>query len=315
MRTLPESEECTAAKGRLRNAQGGKTLADAMLAAGLLGSLALLPLVVVQGKATLRRAPYLPPAQPPHCGEVEGEGPIIRLLAIGESTVAGVGLKHGGEAVAATTAQALARSTGQPVAWRAEGMSGATVSQGIERLLPRIASEPADLLVVAFGVNDVLTYRSPSAFGDDLAALVRAARDRIGDAAVIIAGVAPLVSFPAVPWPLGSILGWRSTALQVAAERLTARLPRLAVERFSDLGPDLFAADGFHPNARAHVLWGEEIARLALPLLKDPSQLKVSRGEGRPSAATGHAPAQSWKRFPGERVGTALHMHAASACE
>lgn len=45
-------------------------------------------------------------------------------------------------------------------------------------------------------------------------------------------------------------------------------LPRVVVERFSTLFvPDLFASDGFHPNARAHGLWGEEIAALALPLL------------------------------------------------
>ena len=61
---------------------------------------------------------------------------------------------------------------------------------------------------------------------------------------------------------------WRSAALQASAERLNGRLPRLAVERFSaPLGPDLFASDGFHPNSRAHLQWGEKIAALAFPLL------------------------------------------------
>jgi len=97
---------------------------------------------------------------------------------------------------------------------------------------------------------------------------VTAARHRVGDAAVVIGGVAPLVSFPALPWPLRTIPRRRSAALQAAAERLTGRLPRLVVERFSTpLGPDLFASDGFHPNLQAHTLWGEEIAALALPLI------------------------------------------------
>jgi hypothetical protein len=69
---------------------------------------------------------------------------------------------------------------------------------------------------------------------------------------------------------LRGILGWRCTALQTAAERLAEQLPRLVVERFSALFvPELFASDGFHPNARAHAMWGEEIAALALPLLRD----------------------------------------------
>ena len=95
-----------------------------------------------------------------------------------------------------------------------------------------------------------------------------ALRGRIGDAAVVITGVAPLACFPALPWPLRTILNWRSAALQEAADGLADRLPRLVVERFSEpFGPHLFAADGFHPNPQAHALWGEEIATLAMPLL------------------------------------------------
>ena len=239
----------------------------AAIAARLFGSCVLLPLVIAQGAVTRRRVPCLPPARPPHHGLVPGMGKSIRLLAIGESTVCGVGLASGDESVAATTARALARLTGRPVAWRAEGLSGATVRDAREQLLPRIAPEPADLLVVAFGVNDATAYRSPATFAEDLAELVTAARRRVGDAAVVVGGVAPLNCFPALPWPLRDILGWRSAALQAAADRLTERLPRLVVERISALEPDLFACDGFHPNRRAHAIWGEEIAALALPLV------------------------------------------------
>ena len=134
--------------------------------------------------------------------------------------------------------------------------------------MPRIVPEPIDLLIVAFGVNDATSYRSPTSFADDLAALVTVMRKRVGDAPVVVAGVAPLNCFPAIPWPLCSILGWRSKALQAAVERLPRRLTHLVVERFAiPLGPDLFADDKFHPNSKAHELWGEEIAALALPLL------------------------------------------------
>jgi lysophospholipase L1-like esterase len=152
--------------------------------------------------------------------------------------------------------------------WRAEGLSGATVSDARKQLLPRLAPEPADLMLIAFGVNDATAYRSPVTFANDLAELVTAARTRVGDAAVVVGGVAPLNCFPALPWPLRHILGWRSAALQAAAERLIERLPRLVVERIETLEPGLFARDGFHPNRRAHVMWGEEIATLALPFIR-----------------------------------------------
>lgn len=239
----------------------------AAIATRLFGSLLLVPLAMAQGAATRRRVPSLPPAGPPYRGLVRGAGTLIRLLAIGESTVCGVGLASGEECVAATTARALARLTGRPIAWRAEGLSGATVRDARDQLLPRISPEPADLIIVAFGVNDAAAYRSPVAFADDLAELVMAARGRVGDAAVVIGGVAPLNCFPALPWPLRHILGWRSAALQAAADRLTERLPRLVVEQIPSLEPELFAHDGFHPNRRAHTIWGEEIAELALPLV------------------------------------------------
>ncbi len=86
----------------------------AATALGLFGSLALFPLVALQGTLTRRRVPCLPPVQPPHHGFVPGRGSTIRLLAIGESTVAGVGLAHSEETVAATTARALARRTQRP---------------------------------------------------------------------------------------------------------------------------------------------------------------------------------------------------------
>jgi lysophospholipase L1-like esterase len=234
----------------------------------LAGSLALLPLAWAQGSATRRRVPQLPAANLPHDGKVPGAGEPIRVVGIGESSVSGVGLSRGDETVTAVTARALARHTGRPAVWRACGLSGATVRDALQRLVPSLAPEPADLMIVAFGVNDATSYRSPSAFADDLTELVTAARNRVGDAAVVVGGVAPLACFPALPWPLRSILGWRSVALQAAADRLAGRLPRLVVERFSaPLKPDLFAPDGFHPNSQAHSLWGEKIAALALPLV------------------------------------------------
>jgi lysophospholipase L1-like esterase len=267
MGEAPSQSKISAAAANRQVAFSGFKTSRAAIAAGLFGSFVLLPLVMAQGVATRRRVPCLPVAEPPHYGVVPGVGPAIRLLAIGESTVCGIGLARGDDAVAATAARALARLTGRAVAWRAEGLSGATVREAREQLLPRIAPEPADLLVVAFGVNDAKAYRSPTAFADDLAELVTAMRRRVGDAAVVVGGVAPLDCFPALPWPLRNVLGWRSAALQAAADRLSERLPRLVVERISAMEPNLFSCDGFHPNRRAHEMWGEDVAALALPLV------------------------------------------------
>ena len=78
----------------------GAIASRAAIAARLFGSFVLLPLVIAQGTTTRRRIPCLPPARPPHHGLVPGTGKSIRLLAIGETTVCGVGLASGDESVA-----------------------------------------------------------------------------------------------------------------------------------------------------------------------------------------------------------------------
>ena len=177
-------------------------------------------------------------------------------------------------------------------------MSGATAKMAMDELVPFLTAEPADLVIVAFGVNDAMAYRSPAGFANDLAALVKAVRRQVGEAAVVIGGVATLAFFPGLPLPLRTILGWRCAALQAAAEQLSTRLPRLVVERFSArFVPELFACDGFHPNARAHALWGEEVAALALPLLRDtePSYPRptLGRSYGRGRALETGSPSPS----------------------
>src|SRR5262249_21389627 len=60
--------------------RSSKRRSRAKLAAGLLGSLALFPLVLVQGMVTRRRMPSLPAAQPTHRGFVPGAGRCLRIL-------------------------------------------------------------------------------------------------------------------------------------------------------------------------------------------------------------------------------------------
>ena len=95
-----------------------------------------------------------------------------------------------------------------------------------------------------------------------LTELVTAARNRD----VAVGGVAPLECFPALPWPLRSILG---SALFALGAALAGRLPRLVVERFSArrLKPDLVRPRRVSPKFPGALALGEKIAALALSLV------------------------------------------------
>jgi lysophospholipase L1-like esterase len=224
-------------------------------------SLALGPLFAIQGRAVWRNTPRLPAAAGPTVGTVDGPAPALRLLVVGESTVAGVGAATHAEALSGQLAAALAARLGRAVVWRAAGEGGATAAAVRNRLVPALPAEPFDAVLVALGVNDALRFSSPARWAADLTALVDALRERVGPAPVFLAATPPIGRFPALPQPLRAALGLRARLLDVAAAGLA---PRLAAVTHLPLAlpvtPELFCADGFHPGPEGYRQWGALLA-------------------------------------------------------
>ncbi|MDD0841563.1 SGNH/GDSL hydrolase family protein [Pseudomonas sp. Gutcm_11s] len=222
--------------------------------------LALAPIALPQALWTRRTALRLPEAAGAQSGlaGVEWAGEPLRLLLIGESTVAGVGVEAQEAALAGQLAQALAARLGRPVAWRACGENGITAGEACERLLPLALSEPADLVLLVFGVNDTTHLSSLTRWQQSLRALSRALSAR-GER-VVFTGVPPIQHFSALPWLLRQLLGRRAALLdaelrQVSAEERATYAP--VALRFS---PDYLARDGYHPSALGYRVWAEQLA-------------------------------------------------------
>jgi len=232
-----------------------------LLATGTTGTtVALAPLLAVQGVRVRRSTPRLPGACGPLTGSVPGPRPLC-LLALGESTVDGVGARTHEEALTGQLASALARRWGRGVDWRVAARTGANARTVTAELLTDACREPADLVVVALGVNDTIELNSARRYRRDLLALVVAVRRALGPVPVVLAGVPPLGAFPTLPQPLRLVLGLRGAALDAAAATLAALpgvthcpVPRAVVQ------PDLFAPDGFHPGPAGYHLWAEKLA-------------------------------------------------------
>ncbi len=224
-------------------------------------SLALAPLLAMQGRAVRRRLPQLPGAAGPQTGLVDGPAPALRLLVFGESTAAGVGAASHAEALAGQSAAALAAQLGRAVAWRAEGQIGITASAARRTLVTALPAAPFDLILIALGVNDTLRMRSPERWSADLSRLIAALRERVGPAQVFLAAVPPMGRFPALPQPLRGVLGLRARLLDTTAATLAPRL--VAVSHLPVTvapTPGLFCADGFHPGPRGYAQWGALLA-------------------------------------------------------
>ncbi|MGY6553611.1 MAG: SGNH/GDSL hydrolase family protein [Wenzhouxiangella sp.] len=232
-------------------------------------SLALTPIALLQGLPLKRRSTRLPEAAGERYGEIVGQGTSLRLLAVGESPLAGVGLSHPGETVARQLALRIAQASGRPTHWRILARGGYTARAVRERLVPQLDAGPADLILIGLGVNDSIRLRSARRWQAELGALIQALQARTGAAPILLAGVPDMRHFPVLPWSLRQLFGSRSRLLDQAAGELAAALPqtRYVTMELDARSSELFCADGFHPNANGHALWAEQLAPAALQLL------------------------------------------------
>lgn len=222
-------------------------------------ALALLPLLIAQGKYTRRVTPRLPEAPGPNAG-IAGDaesGPPMLLITLGESPVAGVGVASHQEAITGQLAHALRTRLNRPVAWRAYGENGVTVREALQQLVPHIAPEPIDIALVAFGVNDTTAFHSVARWRADLRELLAELEARCAPRLILISGVPPIGRFPALPQPLRWVMGLKARALNAAARELATGMPRVRYVALSIDTADrtMMASDGFHPSAKACAVW------------------------------------------------------------
>ena len=228
----------------------------------------LLPILWLQGRHVRKHTPRLPEAAGPTVGTISAAGTPLRLLVIGESTVAGVGAPDHARALTGQIAAALATRTGRTVHWHAVGKIGATARVARTRLVPEVPEAPVDIIVLALGVNDVLGFHGPGRWTRDLTQLIADLRRRVGPAPVVLSAVPPMGHFPAFPQPLRGVLGLRAAALDRAAQRCVPTLVRVAHSppRLDGAG-GMFGTDRFHPSIQGYRQWGLQIAESALSLL------------------------------------------------
>jgi len=215
------------------------------------------PVLLAQGRRVRQSTPALP--EPPGAREgAIGEGPLIRVLVLGDSAGAGVGAASQEEALSGRIVAPLrARFR---VEWRLVARTGATTLSTL-RHLERLAPFATDAVVTSLGVNDVTGDVPPALFLERQAALCALLRDKFGARLILASGVPPMERFPALPQPLRWYLGARARELDRALARALpdgrgAEYLPLAGE----LGAGHMAADGFHPGAEVYAAWGRAAA-------------------------------------------------------
>lgn len=234
---------------------------------------ALLPVLLAQGVLVRRRTPRLPEAANTAGTAGAGDG-VRRLVVVGDSLAAGVGLADHRESVAGLLAEQWARRDEVSVDWRVLAQGGLTAGE-VERLVDPGALADADVIVLSVGVNDTKDLHSRTRWERELGSLLDALLAAAPAADVLLIAIPPMRAFPALPRPLAHVLGARAAQLdQVGRAVAAARGPR--VRRIDLPLPDdegLFAVDGFHPSTVIHAA----LASRALELVSRAGYPSVTR--------------------------------------
>ena len=123
----------------------------------------LYPVYAWQGIGVrLKTERMLPPAGLP-VGEIAGKDPAIRLLVLGDSSSAGVGVSDAWQGLCVRLAVHLQGRTGRKVIWRAAGFNSATSGQLRDHVVPNLERGLWTHIVLTTGTNDTKNFHSTAA--------------------------------------------------------------------------------------------------------------------------------------------------------
>ncbi|MGE0281852.1 MAG: SGNH/GDSL hydrolase family protein, partial [Rhizobiaceae bacterium] len=204
------------------------------------------------------------PAQGPELHRNEGREPEIRLLVLGDSSAASVGIGRSEDGLAAQLGKLLAERTGRAVVWRAAGFSSATSGQLRDFVVPNLAAEPWTHIVLAVGTNDAKNFHSVPRFKKAFGGLLYALRAKWPEARIVWSPVIDFTLVPAMPPALGNILEIRAGAINRMGERLCNERGAIAASRLPILDASGFSSDGFHGSEAGYKAWADHIVGFVL---------------------------------------------------
>jgi len=225
----------------------------------LTAKLLLSPLLVAQAVAARLRMPRLPEAEGARAGET-GRGPLLRLLILGDSSAAGVGVAQQRDALSGHLSRSLAAQCGVRVQWQLLACAGVTSAQCLQ-LLEAEPPGSADIAVVVLGVNDVIGQVPSRLAVQAREAIANRLRNRHGVVHVVFAPLPPVRRFPGLPQPLRWIAGADAQRHDSAVARWAASREDVShVPIDLPLNRGVMADDGFHPGEPVYRVCGVALA-------------------------------------------------------
>ncbi|WP_324027858.1 SGNH/GDSL hydrolase family protein [Maribacter sp. BPC-D8] len=239
---------------------------------GSIITIPLLPIMYFQGKKIKKTVPRLPEAEGTKGLSTVSSKNVLRMLTIGESTIAGVGVKTHQEGFTGSLADELATQLNTNVDWKVYAKSGYTAKKVNEKIIDLITEEAVDLIVVGLGGNDAFELNSPKKWNRDVRELIKSIKAKFNDVPIVFTNMPPIKEFPAftpiIKFTIGNlvnILGEELISIVKDFDKVYyyALKPSSQdyIERFNlEIEPSEFFVDGVHPSKRTYHIWAKDIS-------------------------------------------------------
>lgn len=223
-----------------------------------LATLLLGPVLLTQGRQLQRVAQKLPEPTGARTG-IKGSGPRLRLLIVGDSAAAGVGVSTQADAL---TGQLLANlAATHTVHWQLLARAGATTA-GTLKHLQKVAPATFDVAVTSLGVNDVIAGQTLPIWLEQQQTLVTLLRSKFQVQRIVLSGLPPVHKFPAIPQPLRWYVGSQVRRFDQALAAWTHTQPDCDYVNLNlDFDVNWMASDKFHPGPPIYQAWATLAAR------------------------------------------------------
>ena len=240
---------------------------------GALISIPLLPLLYFQGKQIRKKVPELPEAKEPKGFINNNAKNTLNLLAIGESTIAGVGVKYHKNGFTAAVAKNLSIALNSNVQWQVYAKSGYTIKEVAKKIIPSIKETNVDIIIIGMGGNDAFTLNSPKNWITEIENAVNLLQNKFPETPIYFTNMPPIKEFPAFTKPIKFVIG---NLVEILGERLNDFVKSKSnvfynnevvtlkswSKRHSLPNKDskIYFSDGVHPSELTYQVWGKEMA-------------------------------------------------------
>jgi lysophospholipase L1-like esterase len=231
-----------------------------------------LPIIYFQARSIKAKFPVLPEAEGSKGLAPSSHNKRLRVLTIGESSIAGVGVKTHEEGFTGTLARELATFFNLSVEWKVYAKRGFTAKKVEEMLVPQITEKEFDLVVIGVGGNDTFQLNNPTRWKKDVQSLIQSLKGKFKDAPIVFINMPPIKELPAFTKTIKLVLGNLENILSEELDKLV-RLHKDTYyysnsitmsdwrERFNVPSENaIFFSDGVHPSKLAYQVWARDVA-------------------------------------------------------